>query len=227
MGTIFLFHSSASFSYFPWNINNPTPNLGFTVFGLFLLGWAMPLFFVISGISAYFSLARRSASQFVRDRLERLMIPFVFVGLLVVLSVNGYYDAVFHGNFAGDFMHFYFGSYFTKFFPFDTNFSLTYFADSNQGVYLWYLFWLFAFSIVTVHFFKWIMKEGNRNKLLRLHAVCNRRRGIFLLAIPLIVVNVAAVPPFFVFPTVYGGWKLPAYFVLFITAYVMRTTTKI
>jgi fucose 4-O-acetylase-like acetyltransferase len=100
MGTIFLFHSSAPFSYFPWNINDPTPNLGFTVFGLFLLGWAMPLFFVISGISAYFSLARRSASQFVRDRLERLMIPFVFVGLLVVLSVNGYYDAVFHGNFA-------------------------------------------------------------------------------------------------------------------------------
>jgi hypothetical protein len=65
------------------------------------------------------------------------------------------------------------------------------------------------------------MKEGNWNKLSRLHAVCNRRGGILLLAIPLIVVNVAAVPPFFVFPTVYGGWKLPAYFVFFITAYVM------
>ncbi|MGA2238860.1 MAG: acyltransferase family protein [Candidatus Bathyarchaeia archaeon] len=226
MGTIFLFHSSAPFSYFPWNINNPTPSLGFTIFGLFLLGWAMPLFFVISGISAYFSLARRSASQFVKERFERLVIPFVFVGLLVVLSVNGYYDAVFHGNFTGDFIHFYLGPYFTKFFPFDTNFSLTYFADSNQGVYLWYLFWLFVFSIVTVHFFKWLMKEGNRNKLSRLYAVCNRRGGILLLAIPLIVVNVAAVPPFFVFPTVYGGWKLPAYFVFFITAYVMASNPQ-
>jgi glucan biosynthesis protein C len=226
MGTIFLFHSSMPFSYFPWNINDPTPNLGFSVFVLFLMGWAMPLFFVISGISVYFSLARRSASQFVKDRLQRLMIPFVFAGLLVVLSVNGYYDAVSHGNFAGDFIHFYFGPYFTKFFPFDTNFSPTYFANSNQGVYLWYLFWLFVFSLVTVHFFKWLMKEGNRNKLSRLYAVCNRRGGILLLAVPLIAVNVAAVPPFFVFPTVYGGWKLPTYFAFFITAYVMASNPQ-
>jgi glucan biosynthesis protein C len=226
MGTIFLFHSSMPFSYFPWNINDPTPNLGFSVFVLFLMGWAMPLFFVISGISVYFSLARRSASQFVKDRLQRLMIPFVFVGLLVVLSVNGYYDAVFHGKFTGDFVHFYFGSYFTKFFPFDTKFSPTYFANSNQGVYLWYLFWLFVFSLVTVHFFKWLMKEGNRNKLSRLYAVCNRRGGILLLAVPLIAVNVAAVPPFFVFPTVYGGWKLPTHLVFFITAYVMASNPQ-
>ena len=54
MGAIFLFHSSAPFSYFPWDVMNPTPNLGFTVFGLFILGWVMPLFFVVSGISVIF-----------------------------------------------------------------------------------------------------------------------------------------------------------------------------
>jgi hypothetical protein len=226
MGTVFLFHSSAPFSYLPWNINNPTPNLAFTVFGLFLLGWAMPLFFVISGISVYFSLAKQSGSQFAMDRLKRLMIPFVFVGLPVVLSMNQYYDAVFHGNFTGDFAHFYLGPYFTKFFPFDTNFSLTYFADSDQGVYLWYLFWLFVFSLVAFYLFKWVAKEGSRGSLLKLHAAFNRRGGILLLAVPLIVVNLAEVPPFFVFPTVYGAWKLPAYLVLFITAYVMASNPK-
>jgi glucan biosynthesis protein C len=140
--------------------------------------------------------------------------------------VNVYYDVVFHGYFAGDFLNFYFGPYFTKFFPFDLNFSPTYFAGSNQGVYLWYLFWLFVFSLITFHLFKWLAKEGNRNKLSRLYAACNRRGGILLLAIPLIIVNIAAVPPFFVFPSGYGGWKLPAYLVLFITAYVMASSPQ-
>jgi glucan biosynthesis protein C len=226
MGTIFLFHSSRPFdTSAPWHVMNSTPDLGFTLFDSFISGWIMPLFFVISGIAVYFSLARRSASEFARDRLERLIIPFIF-GLFFVLPVNVYYDAVFHGYSVGDFVSFYLGPYFTKAFPFDLHFSPTYFANSNQGVYLWYLFWLFAFSIVTVHFFKWLAKEENRNKLSKLHDVCNRRGGILLLAVPVILVNIAAVPPYFVFPSGYGGWKLPTYLALFITAYVMATNPR-
>jgi glucan biosynthesis protein C len=226
MGTIFLFHSSRPFDISaPWHVMNSTWDLGFTLFDSFISGWIMPLFFVISGIAVYSSLARRSASEFARDRLERLIIPFIF-GLFFVLPVNVYYDAVFHGYLVGDFVSFYLGPYFTKAFPFSVNFSPTYFADSNQGVYLWYLFWLFIFSIVTVHFFKWLVREGNLNKFSKLHAVCNRRGGILLLAVPVILVNIAAVPPFFVFPSGYGGWKLPTYLVLFITAYVMATNPR-
>jgi fucose 4-O-acetylase-like acetyltransferase len=205
---------------------NSTTDLGFTLFDDFISGWIMPLFFVISGIAVYYSLAKRNSIQFVKDRFLRLMVPFLTVGLLIILSVNAYYDAVFHGNFAGDFLTFYLGPYFTSFFPFDLNFSSTYFANSNQGIYLWYLFWLFVFSIVTVYFFKWLAKEENRTKLSRLNSICNRRGGILLLAIPLIAVNIAAIPPFFVFPSGYGGWKLPAYLALFITAYVMAVNPR-
>ena len=42
-----------------------------------------------------------------------------------------------------------------------------------------------------------------------------------MLAIPVVLINIAAVPPYFVFPTVYGAWKLPTYLVFFVTAYVM------
>ncbi len=97
------------------------------------------------------------------------MIPFLFIGLLVILPVNVYYDAVFHGYFTGTFLSFYLGPYFTKFFPFDLNFSATYFADSNQGIYLWYLFWLFVFFLITVYLFKWFAKEQNRNRLSKLY----------------------------------------------------------
>jgi heme/copper-type cytochrome/quinol oxidase subunit 2 len=203
---------------------NSTTDLGFTLFDAFVSGWIMPLFFVISGIATYYSLRKRSAFQFVKDRFLRLMIPFLIVGLLVVLSVNVYYDVVFHGKFAGDFLRFYLGPYFTKFFPFSTNFSPTYLANSNQGVYLWYLFWLFVFSLVTVSFFKWVAREENRNRLSKLYAAFNRQGGILLLAIPVIFVNMAAVPPYFIFGSGYGGWKLPTYLALFIAGYVMASS---
>ncbi len=226
MSMIFLFHSSRPFAPPSWHIMNPTLSLGFTLFDVFVSGWIMPLFFAVSGIAVYFSLAKRSTSQFVSDRFMRLMIPFLFTGLLVILPVNVYYDQVFHRYFTGNFLSFYLGPYFTKYFPFDLNFSPTYFADSNQGIYLWYLFWLFIFSLVTFHLFKWLAEERNRNRLSKLYAVCNMRGGILLLAVPLIIVNIAAVPPFFVFPSGYGGWKLPAYLVLFITGYVMASSPQ-
>jgi len=228
MGTIFLFHSSRPFAPPPWHVMNSTMDVGFTIFDTFISGWIMPLFFAISGIAVYSSLRKRSgsASQFLKDRVMRLMIPFLTVGLLFILSVNVYYDAIFHGNLTGDFLSFYLGPYFTKFFPFTLNFSPTYFANSNQGIYLWYLFWLFVFSIITIPFFKWLTKEGNRNKLSKLYSACNKRGGLLLLAIPLIIVNIAAVPPYFIFPSGYGGWKLPPYLILFIAGYVMASSPQ-
>jgi len=228
MGTIFLFHSSRPFAPPSWHVMNSTMDLGFTLFDTFISGWIMPLFFVISGIAVYSSLRKRSgsASQFLKDRFMRLMIPFLTVGLLIILSVNAYYDAIFHGNFTGGFLSFYLGPYFTQFFPFTLNFSSTYFANSNQGIYLWYLFWLFVFSIVTFPFFKWLAKEASRDRLSKLYAACNRRGGILLLSIPVILVNIVAVPPYFVFPSGYGGWKLLTYLALFVVAYVMASSPQ-
>jgi heme/copper-type cytochrome/quinol oxidase subunit 2 len=205
---------------------NSSLDLGFTLFDVFISGWIMPLFFVISGVAVYFSIGKRGALQFVRDRFLRLLVPFLTVGLLGILSVNAYYDAVFHEKFSGDFLSFYLGPYFARFFPFTLNFSPTYFADSNQGIYLWYLFWLFAFSLITFPLFKWLAKEENRTKLAGLYAACNRRGGMLLLSIPLILVNLAAIPPYFIFSSGYGGWKLPTYLVFFITGYVMASSPK-
>ena len=191
------------------------------MFDAFISGWIMPLFFVISGIAVYFSLGKRGGLQFVKDRVLRLMVPFLTVGMLAILPVNAYYDAVFHGKFTGSFLSFYLGPYFTQFFPFTLNFSATYLANSNQGIYLWYLFWLFLFSIITIPLFKWLAKDSSRKRLSGLYGACSGRGGLLLLAIPLIIVNIAAVPPYFIFPSGYGGWKLPPYLMLFILGYVM------
>ena len=71
------------------------------------------MFFVISGIAVYPSLANGVPPNSLGTDFLRLMIPFLFVGLFVVLPVNVYYHAVFHGHFTGGFLQFYFGPYFS------------------------------------------------------------------------------------------------------------------
>jgi hypothetical protein len=239
MGTIFLFHSGRPFIHIEWHVMNPEPDMLFMVTNIFVTGWIMPLFFVISGMATYFSLAKRSSRQFAMARFKRLMIPFIF-GLLFILPVHRYYGALFRGMFTGSFKNFYFWEYFRskiyystptesgyfKAFPFDFDLSLTYFAGRNQGTYLWFIFWLFIFSLVTIYFFKWLRKEERQIKISKLAAACNRRGGIFLLAVPLIIVNITAVPPYFVFPSVYGGWKLPTYLAFFILAYLLASNSQ-
>ena len=222
MGMIFLYHSGLPFNnYTTWVVMNSEPNQIISLFTKWVSTWAMPLFFVISGMAACFSLSKRSSGQFVEERFERLMIPFLTVGLFLVLPVERYYYEVFRGSFSGNFVNFYAGPYFLKFFPFSASINPTYLFNSNQGDYLWFLFWLFVFSLLTVYFFKWLIKKENRDKISRLASISNRLGGIFLLAIPLIIVNVAAVPPIFVFPTGYDEWKLPTYIAFFIIAYVL------
>lgn len=222
MGVIFLYHCGRPFVVFGWHIMDAEPDLAFTLVNIFATGWIMPLFFTISGIATYFSLTRRSPRQFVETRFKRLMTPFIFA-LIVILPVHVYYELVFNGYFSGSFIDFFPMLYFTRNFPFEVYLSLTYFAGASQGIYLWYLFWLLIFSLITAYFFKWLKREENRDRISRLADVCNRRGGIFLLAIPLLVVDVGAVRPFFVFPSGYGGWKLPTYLVFFILAYVLAS----
>ncbi len=228
MAAIFLFHCGMPFFLFDsWHIVNSQQDLAISLLNLFIIPWIMPLFFVISGIATYLSLSRRSPGQFVRDRFKRLMVPFLVAGLLLVLPIHVYFSHMSPGAFLGSFPGFYIGPYFRRFFPFTTEFSATYFADTNQGIYLWYIFWLFVFSIVTVHLFKWLIKPENRAKISRLASVTSRRGGIFLLAIPIILVNVIAVRPFFVFPSGYGGGKLPTFLAFFVAAYLLATSPKL
>ncbi len=55
----------------------------------FLLTWYMPLFFLIAGASAVYSLGKRSPGAFFKERIMRLMIPFC-LGIAFLMPINGY-----------------------------------------------------------------------------------------------------------------------------------------
>ena len=52
--------------------------------------WQMPMFFFLSGVSAFYALYRRSEKQFREERMHRLLIPY-----LLLAGLNGVYSIAF------------------------------------------------------------------------------------------------------------------------------------
>jgi len=86
---VFLFHASNVFNGTNFEVRNAESSDVILIFDTFFYPWGMPLFFLLAGAGSWFSLRRRSAGQFTRERTLRLLIPF-FAGALVLGSLQIY-----------------------------------------------------------------------------------------------------------------------------------------
>jgi len=91
------FHTGMIFVGWGWHIENAQ------VIGQLVLPMdiahrlRMPLLFVIAGAGMWFALGRRSASQLLRERTLRLMVP-VIVGMFLIVPPQLYFERVFRGQ---------------------------------------------------------------------------------------------------------------------------------
>ena len=103
---VFLYHSGRAFDFEDWHVKNPVPSEGITIWLGFLILWIMPLMFVISGVSSYLSLRSRTAGRFLRDRVLRLLVPLVAMGMLIFGPYQIYLERLTHGQFSGSLLAF-------------------------------------------------------------------------------------------------------------------------
>ena len=95
---ILLFHTTSAYSStIPWMAfgSNHFSNTGVLyylpdLFINFMDVWQMPMFFFLSGISAFYALYRRSEQQFRDERTHRLLVPW-----LLLASLHGVYSIAF------------------------------------------------------------------------------------------------------------------------------------
>lgn len=174
---------------------------GLSAFVILISPWYMPLLFVLAGMSAKYSLQKRAAKDFMRERVKKLLVPFL-IGMVTIVAGMTYYADRFHNGYTeGFFAHY--RIFFTKFTD------LTGYDGGWTPGHLWFLLYLFLISFVTLGII-WIQKRFFRDfscKNIKLY-------GIYLLGI------FPAVGSFFLD---IGGKSIGMYMALYLIGYYVLT----
>lgn len=130
--------------YYPIKSPDLSPYLGY--FTMFVHQFHMPLFFLLAGWSLHASMSKRGSGAVLRERVDRILIPFLF-GTVTLCLVIGYYERVLMLG-----LDLTFFQYVPKFFT-----SLDCFTWSH----LWFLIYLFVFTLLWFPLFKRMLRASN------------------------------------------------------------------
>lgn len=178
---VFLFHVANVFNEIDFNIKNAEQSSDLTIFSAFFFPWGMPLVFLIAGAGSWLALQRRTPGQYARERFNRLLIPFV-VGSVLFSPIARYFEwnhAIETGVTQGTFLAF------VKTLPWDPNPRFF----TAVGYHLWFLAFLFFYSLLTLPLFQWLKEETGQRFVSRMARLCEFRGGILLFVLPLLIVR--------------------------------------
>lgn len=144
---VFAFHSSRFYNLEGWNVTNDILYPSVEAWALFSSSFMMPLMFVISGASLFYALGKGGFGKFLKDKVLRLLVPLL-VGALTHLSLQSYLWDKTHGLFSGNYFQ-----YLPQYYPNSINWF---------GGHLWYLWYLFLFSLMLYPLLRWMKGNGLR-----------------------------------------------------------------
>jgi hypothetical protein len=210
MLAIFLFHCARYFDFDDWHVKNPQLSEGMSIFVGVLAQWIMPLFFLLSALGITYALRNRSNGMFIRERIQRLLVPFIF-GVLFLIPHQVFIERVTHDQFAGTFIEF-IPRYFDGFYAFGGNFAW-------MGLHLWYLEMLFLYSLLLLPLFRrWQNEPGAARS--SINRFLQKPGAIFLAAVPIALVELLVnLSPETVGRREFGGWSPLTYLAIFIAGY--------
>jgi len=144
---VFLFHVLRPYSMFETFYIHGEELLIPSIIEAVLSFTLMPLLFAVAGVSSRYALEKRSAGEYAKERVNKLLIPFIF-GVLLVVPIQPYLAQRFRHGDAG-----YFGSFtrITDLSGYDGAFSIA---------HLWFLLFLFIISLVCLPFLIWYKNKG-------------------------------------------------------------------
>ena len=213
---VFIYHASRPFIMQEWLIQNDTQSIAITlVFLVFLGSWGLPLFFFVSGTGSLFALRKRTGRQYAQERVKRLLIPFVVASVL--LSTFQFYLEWLHkGWYDGPFL---------PFIPLLIEDRLERISHGISpslfealGSHLWFLGFLFTFSLLALPLFLWLKRPSGDRLLGWLGRLGDVRGGLMLFVVPVILSRVLLQGSY----PGYTDWADFTYmFVFFVLGYVL------
>ncbi|MDP4145228.1 MAG: acyltransferase family protein [Bacillota bacterium] len=171
--------------------------------------WFMPLLFWLSGAASWYSLGVRNSSEYMRERFIRLLVPFVF-GVCIIVPPMGYLSCIGEQGYFQGYIQFLTG--------FFTNFSnLSGYNGTFTPAHLWFIFYLFIFSIITLPLFMCIRKS-NEILVLKIESFADIHWVLIFMFIPLGLMSLLPGP----------SGKNPFYFIfIYILGYIIASNDKL
>jgi glucan biosynthesis protein C len=211
-GKIFDYHTTVVFN----TVRSPVLS-AYREFGLL---WIMPLFFILSGAAVFLSLRSRGKGEFIKARIIRLLLPLVLIGTFIINPPYVYIERLFSGQAASGFIQWY-PHFFDGIYGFGGNF-----APLGQGTHLWYLEFLFVYSLILLPLFIRSKKLGT-SYLSKISIHFEKPWALFLLFLPISaasaifeIIGLGGV-------RVMGGWDPISYLLFFGYGYLIFSNTRI
>ena len=218
---VFVYHSTRFFNLEDWHVKNPVRYEWVEIWNLFAWNWMMPIIFVISGASLYYAVGKSGAGKFVKDKVLRLLVPY-FVAIFTHATLQVYLDWTTHGEFSGSYFQFlprYFASVFTAGYGPMAIFEL-------EQMHLWYLLWLFIFTLLLYPLMRWL-KGGGRRVLSAVGSFLALPGAVYLLALPAVLLLAFADPDSPVMAEKGAGWSQVIYLWLLFSGFLVISAERL
>jgi glucan biosynthesis protein C len=217
MMAVFLFHNARFFDTEGWHVKSDRTSFAVTMVIVFMVQWMMPLFFILSGIGIYHALSHQRWPQYLVARVKRLAVPLLFGIFVIIAPWQVYLERISHGQYSGPFWRWY-PQYFHGWFGLGGNFAW-------MGVHLWYLEFLFVFSVITLPLFLYLRTAAAVRLLHGISQRLSRGGAIFLLAPALgameFIASIPAIQNSVFGQEGFGGWSCLPYLMLLILGYIL------
>jgi peptidoglycan/LPS O-acetylase OafA/YrhL len=211
---VFLYHSIHFFDTGDWSVKNPTTYTWIepTIMN-FMAVWMMPLIFLISGASVFYTVSKTKATRFIRDKVMRLFVPLI-VGVFSFSAMQVYLERISHGQFHGSFIEFIPHYFEGVYLPGGTgNFAF-------HGMHLWYLLFLFIFTLAFMPAFWWFKGVAGSTFLRRVGDFLAIPGFLFLFLVPTVIIQKVTTNEGSI---VVGGWRMAQYAWFFFAGYLLSS----
>jgi glucans biosynthesis protein C len=158
VGGVVVFHAVHVFDPLDFSVKSDAEWDFLIPFILFASLWGMPLFFLLAGMGIWHSLRTRAPGAFVRERVWRLLVPFA-VGTVLLVPAQTHAERA-HAGVEGslaDSLAVFFDVRLEADFPIPLDGSEA--VGSFEPAHLWFLAYLFAFSLVLLPLL-WRLRGG-------------------------------------------------------------------
>ena len=179
---LMFYHVGMLFVGWDFHVMNAEKMVALQPVMIFMNQWRLPLLFAISGAGTWFALRRRTLARYAGERTQRLLLPLIF-GMLFIVPPQIYVEYVLKGKISPGYWDFQMSVF--NWVPYPEGGSLSWH-------HLWFVVYLFVFSLCAIPFFGYLRTGQGRAVLGRFRRFLARQPlSLLALVLPLAAVNMS------------------------------------